>query len=213
MGTLRQRSSKRSKVIHPTAEVEEGAKVGRNTRIWHHVHVRSGAVIGHDCNLGHSVYVDSGATIGNYVKLQNRVSVYKGVTLEDGVFVGPHATFTNDKYPRSIKPDGRLVVDEDWVQVATLVKHGASIGAAAVVLPGVTIGRWAMVGASALVAHDVPDHGLVVGVPAVLVGWVCKDGHRLERAEAGWRCPACGAAYDLPDLPQAERAGGQGLRQ
>lgn len=201
MGTPQQRSSKRSKVIHPTADVEEGAKVGRNTRIWHFSHIRTGAIIGDDCNLGHSVYVDSGAVIGNFVKLQNRVSVYKGVTLEDGVFVGPHATFTNDKYPRSIKPDGQLVVDEDWVQVATLVKHGASIGAAAVILPGVTIGRWAMVGASALVTRDVPDHGLVMGAPAELVGWVCKDGHKLERESDRWRCGFCGELYMLPDLP------------
>jgi UDP-2-acetamido-3-amino-2,3-dideoxy-glucuronate N-acetyltransferase len=188
-------------VIHPTAEVEEGAQVGRNTRIWHYVHIRSGAIIGEDCNLGHSVYIDSGAVIGNCVKLQNRVSVYKGVTLEDGVFVGPHATFTNDKYPRSIKPDGSLVVDDDWVQVATVVKHGASIGAAATILPGVTIGRWAMVGADALVAADVPDHALVIGSPARQVGWVCRDGRTLRRTEAGWTCPECGDSYDFPGLP------------
>jgi UDP-2-acetamido-3-amino-2,3-dideoxy-glucuronate N-acetyltransferase len=197
-------------VIHPTAEIEEGAEVGRNTRVWHYVHIRSGAIIGDDCNLGHSVYVDSGAVIGNCVKLQNRVSVYKGVTLEDGVFVGPHATFTNDKHPRSIKPDGAIVVDEDWVPVSTLVKFGASIGANATILPGITIGRWAMVGADALVTRDVPDHALVVGTPARHVGWVCRDGRTLHRNGQAWACPHCGSTYDLPE---AAEAGGRGERR
>src|SRR3990172_4538974 len=153
MAGRRARSSRYSSVIHPTAEVERGAQIGPNSRIWHFVHVRSGAVIGSDCSLGYSVYVDDGVVIGNNVKIQNRASIYNGVTLEDGVFVGPHATFTNDKYPRAILPDGNLVSAEDWSPVATLVRYGASIGAGAVILPGVTIGRWAMVGANALVTR------------------------------------------------------------
>jgi len=187
-------------LIHPTAEVESGASVGANTRVWHYAHVRSGAVVGSDCNLGHSVYVDSGAVIGNGVKLQNRVSVYRGVTLEDGVFVGPHATFTNDLYPRAITPEGEPIEDEDWQPVATLVKYGASIGAGVVVLAGVTVGRWAMVGAGALVTRDVPDHGLVVGSPARLIGYACRCGRPLQQSRDGWICSECHETYDLPPL-------------
>ena len=194
------RSSGYSSVIHPTAEVESGASVGANTRIWHNAHVRAGAIVGADCILGNSVYVDSGAVIGNSCKLQNRVSVYRGVTLEDGVFVGPHATFTNDLYPRSITPDGAVVSEEDWVPVATLVKYGASIGAGAIILAGVTIGRWALVGAGALVTHDVPDHGLVVGSPARLTGYACRCGRPLEHRRDGWSCPQCHETYDLPPI-------------
>jgi len=192
-------------VIHPTAEIERGASVGPNTNIWHHVHVRAGAIIGADCNLGHSVFVDAGAVVGNSVKLQNRVSIYRGVTLEDGVFVGPHVTFTNDKYPRSIHPDGSLIDDDDWQTVSTLVRYGASIGAGAIVLPGVTIGRWAMVGAGALVVDDVPDHGLLVGKPGVLVGYACSCGRRLRAEGRRWSCAHCGESYDLPPLGEAVR--------
>ena len=105
-------------MIHPTAEVERGAQVGADTRIWHFVHVRTGAKIGANCTLGYNVFVDRDVVIGNNVKLQNRVSLFRGVTLEDGVFVGPHATFTNDTYPRSITPDGRLLDHDDWPAVA-----------------------------------------------------------------------------------------------
>jgi UDP-2-acetamido-3-amino-2,3-dideoxy-glucuronate N-acetyltransferase len=192
-------------VIHPTAEVERGAQVGPGTRIWHHAQVRSGAVIGRDCILGHSVYVDSGAVVGNNVKLQNRVSVYRGVTLEDGVFVGPHATFTNDKYPRAITPDGSQVSEEDWRPVETLVKTGASVGAGAVVLPGVTIGCWAMVGAGAVVTQDVPDYGIVRGNPAALVGYACRCGRQLQPTGDHWTCPHCGSDFQLPPLPDAAR--------
>jgi acetyltransferase-like isoleucine patch superfamily enzyme len=165
------------------------------------VHIRSGAVIGSDCTLGYNVYVDSGTVIGDNVKLQNRVSIYRGVTIEDGVFVGPHATFTNDKHPRAIQPDGSLISDEDWTPAETLVKYGASIGAGAVVLPGVTIGRWAMVGAAAVVTRDVPDHGLVVGAPARLVGYACRCGRPLRQTSSGvWHCHYCGDEYDLPPL-------------
>jgi acetyltransferase-like isoleucine patch superfamily enzyme len=184
-------------VIHPTAEIEPGARIGPNSRVWHHAHIRAGAIVGADCNFGHSVYVDDGAVVGNNVKLQNRVSVYRGVTLEDGVFVGPHTTFTNDKYPRSVAPDGRPVSDEDWQPVSTLVKYGASIGAACVILPGLTIGRWAMVGAGSVVTGDVPDHGLVVGSPARLIGYVCRCGRRLTKTGSGWRCQACQETYEL----------------
>lgn len=190
-------------MIHPTANVEEGAHVGANTRIWHHSHVREGAVIGDTCTLGHSVYVDSGAVVGNNCKLENRVSIFRGVTLEDGVFVGPHTTFTNDRHPRAVLPDGVIVSEEDWTPVATLVQYGASIGAGSVILPGLTIGRWAMVGAGSVVTRDVPDHGLVYGHPAHLTGYVCKCGQSLELRDDGWCCPECHETYNLPPLEEA----------
>lgn len=184
-------------MIHPTAEIEDGAVVGPNTRAWHYVHIRGGARVGADCNFGHSVYIDDGAVVGNSVKLQNRVSVYRGVTLEDGVFVGPHTTFTNDKYPRSITAEGHTISDEDWIPVQTLVKYGASIGAACVILPGITIGRWAMIGAGSVVTEDVPDNALVVGSPARLAGYVCRCGHRLAGEAGSWRCSSCGETYTI----------------
>ena len=190
-------------MIHPTAEVESGASVGANTRIWHHAHIRAGAVVGSDCNIGLGVYVDSGAVIGNKVKIQNRVSIYRGVTIEDGVFIGPHVTFTNDLYPRSITPAGDSIEEEDWTPVGTLVKYGASIGAGCIILPGVTIGRWAMIGAGALVTHDVPDHGLALGSPARLEGYACRCGRRLRLDGARWTCPNCHETYDLSPPDEA----------
>jgi UDP-2-acetamido-3-amino-2,3-dideoxy-glucuronate N-acetyltransferase len=188
-------------VIHPTAEVEAGARLGAGTRVWHFAHIRSGAVIGENCNIGYGVYIDADAVIGNNVKLQNRVSIYRGVTLEDGVFVGPNATFTNDKYPRAITPEGEALSDEDWQAASTVVRFGASIGAGAVVLPGITIGRWAMVGAGSLVTADVPDQALVVGVPGRHVGYACLCGRPLDwQGGAAWRCPRCHKGYSLPEV-------------
>lgn len=187
-------------MIHPTADVEEGAVVGAGTRVWHYAHIRSGATVGEECILGHSVYVDSGAVVGNRCKLENRVSVFRGVTIEDGVFVGPHTTFTNDKLPRAIHLDGSQIASEDWSPARTLVKYGASIGAGAIILPGITIGRWAMIGAGAVVTKDVPDQAIVVGNPAHIAGYVCRCGQRLEHQETGWRCNACGEVYVMPEL-------------
>jgi len=190
-------------VIHPTAEVEPGAEIGAGTRVWHRALVRAGARIGAGCRLGYGVFVDAGVVIGDKVKLQNRVSVYRGVTIEDGVFVGPHATFTNDRYPRAIAPDGSAISEADWQPLATLVRYGASIGAGAVVLPGLTIGRWAMVAAAAVVTADVPEQGLVRGSPARLAGYVCRCGRALAETDAGWRCRHCGEVFDLPALETA----------
>lgn len=167
-------------MIHPTAEVSPSAQVGEGTKIWHQAQVREGARIGRECIIGKGVYIDHDVIIGDRVKVQNRASIYYGVTIEDGVFIGPHACLLNDKVPRAITPNGRLKRDADWEVSEILVKHGASVGAGAVVLPNVTIGRFAMVGAGAVVTKDVPDHGLVVGNPARLVGYVCQCGGRLE---------------------------------
>ncbi len=181
---------------HPTAVVEEGAVVGEGTRIWHFAHIRSGARIGKGCNIGKDVYVDVGVEIGDGVKIQNGVSVYRGVKLEDRVFVGPHAVFTNDKYPRAFS--------KDWEVVPTLVKEGASIGANATIVCGVTLGRYSMVAAGSVVTKDVPDYGLVVGVPARLVGFVCVCGRPLrevveeDEEKVVYRCSHCGRKIEIP---------------
>lgn len=154
--------------IHPSAVVDYGAQIGHGTRIWHFAHIRSTAVIGSDCSLAKGVYVDAGVVIGNRVKIQNGVSVYRGVKLEDDVFIGPHVVFTNDKYPRA--------VGTDWVPDATIVRKGASIGAGAVILCGLTIGQYAMVGAGSVVTRDVQPYELVYGNPASHAGTVFADG-------------------------------------
>lgn len=154
-------------VAHPSAVVEPGAVVGDGTRVWHFAHVRAGAQIGCDCVLGKDVYIDAGVVIGDRVKIQNGVSVYRGVTLEDDVFVGPHAMFTNDRYPRS---------QGEWALTPTVVRQGASIGANATVICGVVIGEWSMVAAGSVVTHDVEAYHLVQGNPAVAVGAVDREG-------------------------------------
>lgn len=172
-------------MIHPTAEVSPEAQIGEGTRIWHQAQVREGARIGRECIIGKGVYIDRDVVIGDRVKIQNGASIYHGVTLEDGVFIGPNACLTNDKMPRAITPAGDLKQDADWAVGKILVKYGASVGAGAIVLPQVTIGRFAMVGAGAVVTKDVPDQGLVVGNPARLVGYMCKCGRRLREKEQG----------------------------
>jgi UDP-2-acetamido-3-amino-2,3-dideoxy-glucuronate N-acetyltransferase len=162
--------------IHETAVVSPGARVGTGTRIWHHVQVREGARIGCDCILGKNVYVDRDVVIGDRCKIQNNVSLFAGVRLGDAVFVGPHACFTNDRIPRATNADGSLKDAEDWSVVGIDVRDGASIGASSVILPGVTIGRFAMVGAGAVVPRDVPPFAVVVGNPARITGYICVCG-------------------------------------
>ena len=165
--------------IHPTAEVASDASIGMGTRLWKNVQVCSGARIGAECNLGKNVYVDFGVVIGNRVKIQNNVSVYHGVTVDDGVFLGPHVCFTNDVVPRAITSDGAVKGQDDWVVGPIHVRYGASIGAGSIILPDVTIGSFALVGAGSVVTHSVPDHALVYGNPARLHGFVCRCGRRL----------------------------------
>jgi len=165
--------------IHPSAEVAQDAVIGDNTKVWHLVQIRPGARIGQECIFGRGVYVDSHVVIGNRVKVQNYVSIYEGVTIDDGVFVGPHVVFSNDKHPRAINPEGTLKAATDWTISLTRVGMGASLGANATIVCGVTIGSWAMIGAGSVVTKDVPDFGLVVGNPARLIGYVCKCGQRM----------------------------------
>lgn len=180
---------------HETAIVENDS-VGDGTKIWHFVHVRKGASIGKGCNIGKGVYIDTDAVIGNSVKIQNFVSVYKGVTIEDEVFVGPSVTFTNDRYPRAFQWE-----EEDLVK--TIVHTGASIGANATILCGITIGHYAMVGAGSVVTKDVADHGLVYGSPATLQGYVCFCCRRLEEIiseddeNIRFRCHHCGKTVEI----------------
>jgi UDP-2-acetamido-3-amino-2,3-dideoxy-glucuronate N-acetyltransferase len=192
-----------SPTIHPTADVSPRASIGANTRIWHYAQIREGAHIGANCIIGKGVYIDFDVSVGANSKLQNGVYVYHGAAVEDGVFLGPGAILTNDRLPRAINPDGFLKAAADWQVSPILIRRGASIGAGAVVLPGVTVGEFAMVGAGAIVTRDVPAHGLAYGNPARLCGYVCACGQVLsapQSSEPGgktnvWVCPMCGESY------------------
>jgi UDP-2-acetamido-3-amino-2,3-dideoxy-glucuronate N-acetyltransferase len=197
--------------VHPTAEVSPAAEIGPGTKIWRNAHVREAARIGRGCVIGAGVYVGEGVWLGDHCKVQNDALLYEGLTLEDGVFVGPQVCFTNDYWPRAINPDGTLKSAEDWEMGRTLVRYGAAIGARSVIVTGVTIGRFATVGAGSVVTRDVPDHGLVFGNPARLRGWVCACGRRLAAAEVadrGW-CPACATWTILPTASRDERSSGR----
>ena len=179
--------------IHETACVDDGAKIGDGTRIWHFSHVAPGACIGDHCRLGQNVYVANGVQIGSHVKIQNNVSIYEGVTLEDYVFCGPSMVFTNVRAPRSAFPRNK---SEDFLP--TIVRYGASIGANATIVCGVTIGKWAFIAAGAVVARDVADYALIVGVPGKQIGWACECGIRLDVDGLNEvKCSACDRQYGL----------------
>ena len=175
-------------MVHPTSILDEGVVLGDGTRVWQFCHLQAGASVGEYCTLGQNVNLGPGVRVGNGVKIQNNVSVYQGVTLEDQVFCGPSAVFTNDRTPRAPYPKG------PGGYLPTLVREGATIGANATILSGLTIGRWAMVAAGAVVTKDVPAHQLVAGTTARAMGWVCRCGHRLDRE---FHCPACGRQYRM----------------
>jgi len=176
--------------VHGSALVEEGAFVGDGTRVWHQAQIRSGAHVGARCIVGKGVFVDFDVTIGDDSKLQNYACVYHGVTLGRGVFVGPHAVFTNDRRPRATDPEFAPLRDGEWTVGETTVDDGASIGANATILPGIHIGRWAMVGAGSVVTRDVEPYALVVGTPARRIAWVCACGERVSAERR--TCERCG---------------------
>lgn len=172
--------------VHKTAVVDDNVEIGDGTKIWHFSHIQSGASIGNNCSLGQNVNIANNVTVGEGCKIQNNVSVYEGVKLEDYVFCGPSCVFTNDLTPRAKYPKGSARY------VTTLVKFGASIGANATIVCGNTIGKWAMIGSGAVVTADVPDHALMLGVPARRRGWVCECGQVLDEM---LRCPDCSRFY------------------
>lgn len=169
--------------VHASASVEDDVRIGAGTKVWSNVQIRRGARIGNDCVFGRNSFVDLDVVIGDCVKVQNNASLYEGVELADGVFVGPHVIFTNDKVPRAITPDGRLKTTDDWQLEKTFVHHGAAIGAGAVIITGVEIGPWAMIGSGAVVTRNVPEHALAVGNPARVIGYVSARGVRCETVE------------------------------
>lgn len=174
--------------VHESSYVDAGARIGKDTKIWHFCHVMPGAVIGERCSLGQNVVVMPGTRIGNNVKIQNNVSIYEGVTLEDDVFCGPSCVFTNVMNPRSHVP-------RKHEYRPTLVKRGSSIGANATIVCGVTLGEYAFIGAGAVVTSDVPSYALMVGVPARRVGWMCQCGERLSLTSGQAACAVCGCRY------------------
>jgi acetyltransferase-like isoleucine patch superfamily enzyme len=202
--------------IHSSAEIEADVAIGARTAVWHRAHLRQGARIGSDCVVGGAAYIDAGVVIGDRVKIQNGALVYHGVTVEDGVFVGPEAILTNDRFPRAITTSGDLAGPDDWTVSPITLRHGCSIGAGAIVVAGVDVGEFATVGAGAVVTRTVAPHALVVGNPARRIGWMCACGVRL--ADSGGnpadrdptpgtelRCPSCGRTYTYVPDPEGLR--------
>lgn len=185
--------------VADSADVADTAKLGDGTKIWHLAQVREDAEIGANCIVGRGAYVGTGVRIGDNCKIQNHALVYEPAELAPGVFIGPAAVLTNDTYPRAINPDGSLKDASDWQAVGVTIDEGASIGARAVCVAPVRIGRWATVAAGAVVTRDVPDFALVVGVPARRVGWVGTAGAPLRQDGGEWVCPLTGARYTETD--------------
>jgi len=181
--------------VHPAALVQT-TDIGFGTRVWAFTHILEGATIGADCNIGGHCYIEGSVRVGNDVTLKNGTSLWDGVTLEDGVFVGPGVVFTNDRRPRSPRNSevAHRYANTDWL-LETVICRGATLGAGAIVLPGLRIGEFAFVAAGALVTSDVPAHGLVRGSPARLVGWVCRCGAKLDFEGADPHCPECGLRF------------------
>jgi acetyltransferase-like isoleucine patch superfamily enzyme len=192
--------------VMASADVADDATIGAGTTVWHLAQVREEAELGTGCVIGRGAYVGPGVIIGDHVKLQNYALVYEPARLADGVFVGPAAVLTNDTYPRAVTPQGRLKNAEDWTAVGVVVGTGAAIGARAVCVAPVTIGRWSLVAAGAVVVSDVDDFALVAGVPARRIGWVGRAGVRLTATGPGeFTCPRDGTRYAEVDGQLTER--------
>jgi acetyltransferase-like isoleucine patch superfamily enzyme len=192
--------------IQPDGEVDPSARIGEGTVVWQLAQIREDAEVGASCVISRGAYIDAGVIVGEHSKIQNYALVYAPARLDEGVFVGPAAVLTNDSYPRAIEADGRLKGGQDWEPRGVTVGKGASIGAQAVVLGGVSLGRWSMVAAGAVVTRDVPDHGLVMGTPARRIGWVGPDGTPLvAHGEGFWYGPSSGVWYLEADGTLVER--------
>lgn len=174
--------------VHPSSYIDDGCSIGEGTKIWHFCHIMSDSEIGENCNIGQNVVISPNVHIGNGVKIQNNVSVYSGVTLQSDVFLGPSCVFTNIPNPRAF-------INRSMQYLETIVKKGASIGANATIVCGHTIGRYALIGAGAVVTKDVPDYALMIGVPAKQVGFVCRCGCRLLFSRNQAECTECGRQY------------------
>lgn len=183
--------------VHPTAVVDDGARIGDGTKIWHFSHVMPGASIGRDCTLGQNVFVAAGVQVGDGCKIQNNVSLYEGVELEPFVFCGPSMVFTNVRAPRAAYPTPA----ESYA--TTLIRRGATIGANATIVCGTTIGEWAFVAAGAVVAADVPAHALVAGVPARWIRWVCECGRALDLVDGRASCECSRSYREIDDVLEA----------
>jgi len=194
--------------IAASAEVDERARIGAGTSVWSQATIREDAEVGRGCVIGRGAYLGPGVRLGNNVKVQNLAQIYEPATVADGAFIGPAVVFTNDLYPRAVTPEGRLKTAEDWQAVGVTVLEGASVGARAVCVAPVVIGRWATVAAGAVVAKDVPDFALVVGVPARRIGWVGRAGFPLVHEGSGrYRCPRTGAEFEEHDGSLVELPG------
>ena len=182
-------------MIDPTALVSPSAQIGDRTRIWGLAQVREGAQVGADCTIGRNVYIGAGVHVGDNVKVQNLAQLYEPAVIEAGAFIGPAVVLTNDEFPRAVRPDGTPKDASEWTPLGVTVRAGASVGARAVCVAPVTIGRWALVGAGSTVVHDVPDFALVVGTPARRIGWVGHAGRTLVEDGGTFLCPATGTRY------------------
>ena len=186
--------AEKSYFVHESSCIDDDVEIGDGTKIWHFCHIQRGARIGKRCSLGQNVNVSNHVRIGDGCKIQNNVSLYEGVELENDVFCGPSCVFTNDLTPRAKYPKGSAGYKR------TLVKEGASVGANATVVCGHTVGKWALIGAGAVIASNVPGHALMLGVPAKQCGWVCECGQKLcPDHVAQFRCPDCGRTYQLKE--------------
>jgi UDP-2-acetamido-3-amino-2,3-dideoxy-glucuronate N-acetyltransferase len=172
--------------VHPTSIIDDNVEIGEGTKIWHFSHIQSGARIGRNCSFGQNVNVSNNVKVGDNCRVQNNVSLYEGVELEDYVFCGPSCVFTNDLTPRAKYPKGQVGYKK------TVVEEGASIGANATIVCGHKIGKWALIGAGAVVTSNVPAHALMLGVPAKRTGWACECGELLKE---NLLCPICGRKY------------------
>lgn len=181
--------------IVDSADVAASARIGEGSSIWHLAQVREHAVVGRNCVVGRGAYIGTGVEIGDNCKVQNYALVYEPAHLEAGVFVGPAAVLTNDTYPRAVNPDGSPKSPDDWHAVGVTIREGAAIGARAVCVAPVEIGRWATIAAGSVVTKDVPAFALMAGVPARRLGWVGKAGVRLLEEDGAWVCPQTGARY------------------